>query len=157
MRNCDTFGCNKLKLACAPKWWTNLAEVWRMSKSKFCKRFIISINVIFPQCLPMVLPGQGRHSPCWAAPTSRASCSSLSWSFTTRSPALSQRSCATWLFPTLRWVHSKVINTELCSWLVDNKTTDSQSWGPRFKSAGSGSSAFGQGTLSSLPSPSERT
>ena len=28
-----------------------------------------------------------------------------------------------------------------------------QSWGPRFKSVGSGSSALGQGTLSALPSP----
>ena len=37
-----------------------------------------------------------------------------------------------------------------CCGLVD-KTTDSQSWGPWFESAGSGSSALGQGTLSSLP------
>ena len=36
-------------------------------------------------------------------------------------------------------------------------TMDSQSWGPRFKSAGSSSSALGQGTLSPLPSLSERT
>ena len=43
-----------------------------------------------------------------------------------------------------------------CCGSVD-KTTDSQSWGPRFKSAGSGSSALGQYTLSSLSSPSERT
>ena len=43
-----------------------------------------------------------------------------------------------------------------CCGSVD-KTTDSQSWGPRFESAGSGSSALGQGTLSSLPSTSERT
>ena len=43
-----------------------------------------------------------------------------------------------------------------CCGSVD-KTTDSQSWDPRFESAGSGSSALGQGTLSSLPSPSERT
>ena len=38
-----------------------------------------------------------------------------------------------------------------------DKTTDSQSWGPQFESAGSGSSALGQGTLSLLPSPSEMT
>ena len=37
------------------------------------------------------------------------------------------------------------------------KTTDFQLGGPRFKSAGSGSSALRQCTLSSLPSPSERT
>ena len=37
-----------------------------------------------------------------------------------------------------------------------DKTTDSQSWGLRFESAGSGSSVLGRGTLSSLPSPSER-
>ena len=43
-----------------------------------------------------------------------------------------------------------------CCGSVD-KTTDSQSWGPWFESAGSGSSALVQGTLSSLPSPSERT
>ena len=43
-----------------------------------------------------------------------------------------------------------------CCGSVD-KTTDSQSWGPRFKSAGSGSSALRQGTSSSLPSPLERT
>ena len=43
-----------------------------------------------------------------------------------------------------------------CCGSVD-ETTDSQLWGPRFESAGSGSSAFGQGTLSSLPNPSERT
>ena len=42
-----------------------------------------------------------------------------------------------------------------CCGSVD-KTTDSQSWGPRFK-CGSGSIALWQGTLSSLPSPSERT
>ena len=43
-----------------------------------------------------------------------------------------------------------------CCGSVD-KTMDSQLWGPQFESAGSGSSALGQGTLSSLPSPSERT
>ena len=42
------------------------------------------------------------------------------------------------------------------AWSVD-KTTDSQSWGPRFESAGSGSTALGQGTSSWLPSPSEMT
>ena len=42
-----------------------------------------------------------------------------------------------------------------CCGSVD-KTTDSQSWGPQFESAGSGSSSLGQGTLSSLPSPSQR-
>ena len=36
-----------------------------------------------------------------------------------------------------------------------DKTTDSQSWGPQFESAGRGSSALGQCTLSSLPSPWE--
>ena len=44
-----------------------------------------------------------------------------------------------------------------CCGSVD-KTTDSQSWSPWFESTGSGSSAhLGQGTLSSLPSPLERT
>ena len=43
-----------------------------------------------------------------------------------------------------------------CHGSVD-KTTDSQPWGPWFKSAGSSSSAHGKGTLSSLPSPLERT
>ena len=43
-----------------------------------------------------------------------------------------------------------------CCGSVD-KTTDCRSWGPQFKSAGSGSSVLGQGTLSSLPSPLERT
>ena len=38
-----------------------------------------------------------------------------------------------------------------------DKTTVSPSWGPRFESAGSGSSALGQGTLSSLHNPSKRT
>ena len=38
----------------------------------------------------------------------------------------------------------------------EDKTMDPQSWGPRFKSAGSGRSALGHGTLSSLRSPSER-
>ena len=42
-----------------------------------------------------------------------------------------------------------------CCGSVD-KTMDSQSWGPQFESAGSVSNALGQGTLSSLPSPSER-
>ena len=36
-----------------------------------------------------------------------------------------------------------------------DKTTDSQSWGLQFESAGSGSNALGQCTLSSLPSTSE--
>ena len=34
-----------------------------------------------------------------------------------------------------------------------DKTTDSQSWDPWLESAGSGSSALDQGTVSSLPSP----
>ena len=41
--------------------------------------------------------------------------------------------------------------------LVGAVSLSSQPWGPRFKSAGSGSSTLGQGTLCSLPSPSERT
>ena len=48
------------------------------------------------------------------------------------------------------------MNLRSCSSSVD-KATDSQPWGPRFESTGSSSSALGQGTLSSLPSPSERT
>ena len=48
------------------------------------------------------------------------------------------------------------VSERSCCGSVD-KTTDSQSWGPRFESAGSGSIAVGQGTLSSLPSLSERT
>ena len=43
-----------------------------------------------------------------------------------------------------------------CCGSVD-KTTYSQLWGPQFESAGSSSSTLGQGTLSSLPSPLERT
>ena len=43
-----------------------------------------------------------------------------------------------------------------CGGSVD-KTTDSLLWGPQFESAGNGSSALGQGTLSSLPSLLERT
>ena len=45
--------------------------------------------------------------------------------------------------------------TFFCCGSVD-KTTESQSWGPRFISAGSNSSALGQSTLSSLFSPSDR-
>ena len=56
------------------------------------------------------------------------------------------------------WFLSQVNKTHLtsCCGSVD-KTTDSWLWGPWFKSADSGSSALGQGILSSLPSPSERT
>ena len=46
------------------------------------------------------------------------------------------------------------MNVWSCYGSVD-KTTDSQSWGSQLESAGS--SALGQGTLSSLPSPSVRT
>ena len=50
----------------------------------------------------------------------------------------------------------KSLSMRSCCGSVD-KAMDSHLWGPRFESAGSGSSALGQGTLSSLPSPSERT
>ena len=46
--------------------------------------------------------------------------------------------------------------TVVAQW-IRPRTTDSQSWVSRFESAGSGSRALGQGTLFSLPSPSERT
>ena len=49
-----------------------------------------------------------------------------------------------------------LIAARSCCGSVD-KTMDSHPWGPRFESAGSGSSALGQSTLSSLSSPLERT
>ena len=52
------------------------------------------------------------------------------------------------LFPLLQY--------RSCCGSVD-KTMDSQSWGPRFEFAGCSSSALGQGTLSSVPIPSEMT
>ena len=58
------------------------------------------------------------------------------------------------IFHFKRYIYS--IYSRSCCGSVD-KTTDSQSRGPWFESACSGSSALGQGTLSSLPSPSERT
>ena len=52
-------------------------------------------------------------------------------------------------------IHTQNSSVMSCCGPVD-KTTDSQLWGPRFESPGSGSSDLGQGNLSSLPSPSEK-
>ena len=62
-----------------------------------------------------------------------------------------------WMLP-FTWKNKTIILILLrsCCGSVD-KITDSQPWGPWFESAGSGCSALGQGTLSSLPSHSERT
>ena len=55
-----------------------------------------------------------------------------------------------------QWLLSLSCGIRSCCGSVD-KTINSQSWGPRFESAGSGSTALGQGTLTSLHSPLERT
>ena len=52
-------------------------------------------------------------------------------------------------------IRIKIQITHFCSRV--KTVTDSQPWGSQFETADRGSSALGQGTLSSLPSPSERT
>ena len=57
--------------------------------------------------------------------------------------------------PNLSYTHPPITLRSCCD-SVD-ETMDSEPCGPQFESAGSSSSALGQGTLSSLHSPSERT